>query len=179
MAGWYPHAKWKDKPCAVCGTSFTPRSGAHKFCSSACKGKWKYVTGIGSTENQYTAISGNWRRYLSRLLAKRKEHSLTVDNLLELLEKQQYRCSLSGRPLTCDLKKGSILRTNASIDRIIAGGAYAIDNVHLVCRALNYWRYDTPLSEYVDWCRAVAQHYETHASQVVRGEGAKSYGETA
>ena len=48
-----PESERKKKECAVCVTLYTPRSGVHKFCSDSCKGKWKYIVGRESTENQY------------------------------------------------------------------------------------------------------------------------------
>ena len=49
-------------------------------------------------------------------------------------------------------------RTNASIDRIDPKGDYSVENVHLVCAALNKFRIDTSLQEFVDWCTKVANY---------------------
>lgn len=163
MAGWHhENAKWKPKTCAVCGAEFTPKSGVHKFCSDACKGKWRYITGDGSTENQYLRISGNWRKYYLRLLQRkgRKEDGLTVDHLLALHGTQNGLCALSGIPLTCDLAKGDVCYTNASIDRIEAGGPYAPNNVQLVCRHVNSWRGIMPVDVFVSVCRAVVATHD-------------------
>ena len=169
MAGWHhENANWKLKNCAVCGAEFKPFSGAHKFCSETCKGKWKYITGSVTTASQYKLISGNWSRYVSRLLyyGGRKRDQLTREILLQKLEDQQYRCALTGVPLTCNLEKGVVCPTNASVDRIIAGGPYTADNIQMVCRAVNMWRGDLPIEEYVDWCQKVVNHHRTlHAEQ--------------
>jgi hypothetical protein len=161
MAGWnHCNANWQPKSCLVCNAAFTPKSGCHKFCSSECKGKWQYITGRSSTENQYTAISGNWKRYFSRLVGKKYRKDITVDQLLELLESQNGKCALSGIDLTCQLEVGVKFKTNASIDRIEAGGPYIKDNVQLVCSALNSWRSDTNLQEFIWWCKQVAKTHE-------------------
>lgn len=159
---WTHEGAFKDKPCAVCDTLFTPRSGIHKFCSESRKGKWKYVSGKVSTESQYREISGNWDRYVSRLMYYngRKRDKLSRDIILNKLKEQEYKCALSGIPMTCLLEKGKSFPTNVSIDRIEAGGAYTEDNIQLVCRALNAWRSDTPVEDFVDWCRAVVKHHE-------------------
>ena len=152
MVGWnHANAKWKEKKCAVCSTVFIPKSGVHKFCSTVCKGKWKYIVGTHSTENQYKAIDGNWDRYLARFqyVAGRKRTGLTAKVLKEILEEQDYRCALSGIPLTCHAKVGGHFPTNISVDRIEAGKEYTRENVQLVCRALNHWRSDTPIEEFV------------------------------
>lgn len=149
----------KEKTCPVCGTAFKPKSGINKFCTETCKGKWKYLAGQVTTESQYKNISGNWTRYFSRLVAKSfRRGNLTREDLLELLEKQGGKCALSGRTLTCILEKGQKCKTNASIDRLRAGQPYTKDNIQLVCRALNSWRGDVELEEFINWCRAVSEH---------------------
>lgn len=60
--------------------------------------------------------------------------------------------------MTCKLEKGVICRTNASIDRIKPKGEYTLDNIQLVCVALNKLRLDTPLDEFIEWCRKVADY---------------------
>ena len=161
MAGWkHAGASWREKSCPVCSTSFTPHSGAHKFCCEECKGKWQYISGRVTTETQYTKISGNWKRYLSRLLYSggKKRADLSVDDLIDILEAQNFRCALSGVELTCKLSRGTKAPTNASVDRIIAGGPYTSDNVQLVCRSLNSFRADLTVDQFVWWCEPVAAH---------------------
>jgi hypothetical protein len=167
MAGWHhDNANWRPRYCAVCGIQFKPFSGVHKFCSPQCKGKWKYITGVFSTENQYKEISGNWRRYFSRLCCRsHKRIDLRVEDLLEILNSQNYKCALSGVELTCKLEKGTKFKTNASIDRLEAGGPYIKENIQLVCSALNSWRADTDKDEFIWWCKQVAKY---------QGEGEQS-----
>lgn len=161
MAGWnHANADWKDKGCVVCGTTFKPRSGVHKFCSDPCKGKWQYLSGRVSTETQYKTISGNWKKYLQRLAAQKNRGDLDVNMLLKLLETQNYKCALSGIALTCELKLGVKNNTNASIDRIEAGGPYTEDNIQLVCISLNRWRADTSIEDFVAICREVVKHQD-------------------
>ena len=165
MPGWnHSNANWNSKKCAVCGKAFVPNSGVHKFCSAVCKGKWKYITGSVTTATQYKKISGSWPRYCSRLLMSKKRAAITRDDLLLLLEEQDYRCALTGVPLTCELEKGVPHPANASIDRIVAGGPYTMDNVQLVCVAVNKWRGNTPLEEFIEWCRLVVSHAEKEKS---------------
>ncbi len=115
-----------------------------------------------STEGQYSRISNNWRRYMSRLLysSGTKRTGLTVEILLNLLEKQNYKCALSGVDLTCLLTKGQKCLTNASVDRIIPGGPYTETNIQLVCVAVNRWRADLPQSEFIRWCKLITKHQE-------------------
>ena len=154
--------KWGNgltKPCAVCGAKFELRSGSHKFCSIPCKRKHAREVGAESTARQYALINGNWSKYLGRLLARSFGRSaLSKEDCLTLLEKQNYRCALTGVELTCTLEKGVVRKTNVSIDRIDPKGPYVIYNVQLVCSAVNKFRIDTPLDEFINWCRKVAEH---------------------
>ena len=163
MAGWHhDKANWVPKKCVVCDTIFTPKSGVHKFCSEPCKGKWKYITGFGSTENQYKEINGNWKRYLSRLLyvEGRKRENLTQEILLNLVEKQNYKCAISGEPLTCYLIKGKQIFTNASVDQIIPNGGYTIDNIQLVQKRYNLFKLNMSQEEYIEACRKVVEYHD-------------------
>lgn len=162
MAGWHhENANWKPRFCVVCGSEFKPSSGVHKFCGPVCKGKWQYITGRASTENQYKNISGNWIRYFQRLCCRsHKRVDLTFEDCLEILNKQNGKCALSGINLTCQLEKGKKFKTNASLDRIDAGGPYIKENIQLVCSALNSWRSDTDLPEFIWWCKQVAKNYK-------------------
>jgi hypothetical protein len=162
MAGWHhDNAQWKPKTCAVCIAVFTPKSGVHKFCSEQCKGKWQYITGSGSTDNQYKMISGNWHKYYMRLLQRkgRKEDGLTIEHLMDMHDEQKGLCALSGLPMTCELVKGTVCFTNASVDRKEAGGVYAPSNVQLVCSHVNTWRGIMPVEVFVSVCRAVADKH--------------------
>ena len=74
------------------------------------------------------------------------------------MEKQEYRCALTGVLLTCLLKRGEKTKTNASIDRIDPKGSYHPSNIQIVCVAVNVFRSDLPVEEYKDWCRKVADY---------------------
>lgn len=149
-----------DTICACCGVTFKAPTKQRRFCTPQCKGKHKYITGVVTTESQYKVISGNWVRYLSRLLysAGRKRDKLCREDLIEILESQNFKCAISGIPLTCQLERGKRFWTNASVDRIEAGGSYTKENIQLVCRGLNSWRSDIPLAEFIEICRVVAEH---------------------
>lgn len=154
---------FKPKLCVVCDNPFVPKSGINKFCSPQCKGKWPYITGKRSTENQYKEISGNWKRYFSRVLysSGRKKDNLTREILLNILEKQRYRCALSNIPLTCILENGKITLTNASIDQIEAGGGYTINNIRLVCRICNIMKWTMTDEELFIWCQRILDGKKT------------------
>ena len=156
-----PEEKKLKKNCVICGTEFVARSGPHKFCSQTCKDKHNQTKGSMTCKRQYERISGDWTRYFNRLNRRTgKRPVLTTQHMLDQLEKQKGLCALSGVPLTCLLEQGKKFKTNASIDRIIAGGEYTPDNIQLVCAALNSWRMDTELNEFIWFCQQVTKHQE-------------------
>lgn len=141
--------------CPTCKDTFVATNNNHRYCSRVCRP----TTPSGLTERQYERVSGNWVRYFNRLCTRSfKREGLTTDMMMWLLATQGGKCALSGVELTCTLQKGVVSKTNASIDRIDPKGVYTLDNVQLVCAVLNKFRIDTPLDEFIDWCRKVADH---------------------
>jgi hypothetical protein len=124
----------------------------------ASRKKWLQSNPTYWTEN----VNGNWKRFFGclRRLYRRRE-LITTDQLLELLEKQKYRCALSGQQMTCIRGQGAVV-TNASLDRIIAGGPYTIDNIQLVCHAINVARRNLPIFDFIDMCRTVTKHNDAN-----------------
>lgn len=156
-----PEELKKQKECPICSFKFFPNSGSHKYCSDNCKTKGRHQLGKTTTSAQYKNISGNWDRYFNRLLQKAfRRGQLTKGLLKEQLTLQKGLCALSGIELTCWLESGRRFKTNASIDRIRPGEPYSIDNIQLICSALNSWRGDTELKEFVWFCKQVTEYQE-------------------
>lgn len=155
-----PKGKPKEaRVCPDCGSVFQPTNNAHVYCSRPCKRRRTRAIGCEPTERQYELISGNWKKYFNRLCSRSfAREELTADMLIELLAQQDGKCALSGAELTCTLQKGVRSKTNASIDRVDPKGRYVIENVQLVCSAINKFRIDTPVDEFVEWCRKVANY---------------------
>ena len=145
--------------CLNCPNVFETNYKWQKFCCTTCKSKYKYKSGNLKTSHQYSYISGNWQLYLNRLTFKRRrDHGLNAKVLMAILIKQNYRCALTGKELTCILEVGQKCSTNASIDRIDAGGSYQEENIQLVCAAVNSFRNKISLPEFIAWCKAVTEH---------------------
>lgn len=147
-----------DKACLVCERTFKPNSTQHKYCSPECKGRVQYITGYGSTENQYKRINYNWHKYLQRLVYSTSRKDLSVEYLLDLLNKQDYNCALSGVKMTCVLGKGMINFTNASVDRIVPGSEYKEGSIRLVCRIANVMKWNMQDSELKLWCQRILNY---------------------
>lgn len=143
------------KPCKECGQHFQPNSSVHVFCGEECKGKHPYTTGRITTDGQYLRISNDWRKFLQRLTYGPARTNLTVDILLDVLVRQNYKCALSGQPLTCQLNRGMTHFTNASIDRIVPGSEYNADNIRLVCRIANVMKWNMADEQLREWCERI------------------------
>ena len=136
--------------CAVCAKEFETVHPRYVCCCAECGRTHK-------VNMRYKRESGNWELYFKHLLSK-KESDVTPKQLVELLNKQDSRCALSGTKLTWEKVRGKYVKTNASIDRIIAGEEYNIDNIQLVCRAVNSFRHDLTIKEFIQWCKKVAKN---------------------
>ena len=139
-----------DVNCVVCNKEFKTFHPKYLCCSAEC-GK------TNKMNKKYLRMSGDWVLYFNHLLSK-KDTDVTGIDLVKLLKKQEGKCALSGETLTCEKVKGKYVKTNASIDRIIAGGGYNIENIQLVCRAVNSFRHDLTISEFINWCKKVAKN---------------------
>tara|TARA_R110000744_G_scaffold49536_2_gene107607 strand:- start:1040 stop:1483 length:444 start_codon:yes stop_codon:yes gene_type:complete len=136
--------------CKVCNKEFKTLHPKYMCCSARC-GK------INKVLTRYVKESGDWNLYFKHLLSK-KEGDLTPLALIKILDSQDGRCALSGEKLTCTKIRGEVSKTNASIDRINAGGEYNINNVQLVCRAVNSFRHNLTVADFINWCKKVAKN---------------------
>ncbi len=77
---------------------------------------------------------------------------ITSAKLLELLERQERRCALTGRALAPE---------TASLDHIIpvsAGGAHDMSNVQILHRDVNTAKHTLSQDDFVMICREVVAH---------------------
>ena len=66
------------------------------------------------------------------------ENPMTLDGLMNLWRAQNGKCALSGVGMTW--AQGKLLPTSITIDRIDQSCGYSIDNVRLLCHAVNSFR---------------------------------------
>jgi hypothetical protein len=88
------------------------------------------------------------------------EFSITPSYLQDLLEKQNYKCALTGIPLIThsDAKRNSIKPT-LSLDRINSEEGYKIDNVQWVHKTVNIMKHKLTTSEFIEFCGLVWSHH--------------------
>src|SRR5690606_32420688 len=82
----------------------------------------------------------------------RDRETLSLDDLRELLRRQNYRCALTGERLT---------PANFALDHIVPlanGGDFTAANSQLVLKVVNRAKNTMSEREFVEMCRKVAQH---------------------
>jgi hypothetical protein len=92
----------------------------------------------------------------ARKRAKKKhlDLALVADDIVSLYSGQRGLCKLSGRPM--EFGRTSRNSANAvSLDRIVAGQAYARPNVQLLCRCVNTAKSTLSTEEFVRMCTDV------------------------
>jgi 5-methylcytosine-specific restriction endonuclease McrA len=82
--------------------------------------------------------------------------NVNVKSVLRLVEKQQFRCALTGRPLTPD---------QAALDHkvpVCRGGKHDIENAQVLHRDVNRAKGALTNEEFIQLCREVAEHAAQH-----------------
>lgn len=126
--------------------------------------------------NQKTYRS-NTEGFISQLLhgaktrAKKKgfAFSLTNQDIEDMMVKGDMKCSLTG--LSMNLESSGRKKANAfkcSLDRIDSNLGYTLDNVRLVCWAVNQMKADRTDEEFAFWINILSK---TISSQAPTGEG--------
>jgi hypothetical protein len=120
-------------------------------CSKTVLGKenirWKggkYISG----KHWYTIRSCKHRS--SRTL----EFNITLEYVEDLLEKQNFKCAISGVELTFLFNRKQT--PTASLDRIDNSKGYVVGNVQWVHKIVNELKWDLTQQELVDWCHKIS-----------------------
>lgn len=90
---------------------------------------------------------------------------LTPQYLEDLLQKQSFKCALSGIPLTLSLNlhtKEDRKKHTASLDRINSNVGYVEGNIQWVHKDINYMKCDFTQEEFIEYCNKVSN---LHANQ--------------
>ncbi len=93
--------------------------------------------------------------------ARQIEFNITHNDVIELYEKQNRCCALSGIKMkheykvTTDKKQHIVSKYNISIDRINSKKGYTLDNIQLVCAIINRMKYKFSCQKFIDFCTSV------------------------
>lgn len=151
---WYKfHVKCK------CGNEkFVPSNTLRTGKSTCCRkcGTDKNYKGVGNLSSTF------FSRILEGARVRNIEVSITIEDILDLLEKQDYKCALSGIPLIMS-KSFSKDRTNqassttASLDRIDSSKGYILGNVQWVHKDINIMKNKFNNDYFIHVCKSVAE----------------------
>ena len=114
----------------------------------------------GEDKLKYTSFkrTKSVKSYLSYLRAKalgrKKDDNIDIDYLINLWDKQNGKCALTGWDMTMVLGEG-VIQTNCSIDRIDSSIGYVEGNIQLVCRIVNISKSNTSVDNFINLCKSV------------------------
>lgn len=92
-----------------------------------------------------------------RRAAKPLEFSITIEEMNELLIKQEHRCALSGIPINMGSNRKGNNRT-ASLDRKDSSKGYTLDNVQWVHKDINLMKNIFDTDYFIKLCKNVAAY---------------------
>lgn len=149
---WYKfHVRCK------CGTEkFILGNTLRRGRSTCCRdcGNNKHYKGVGNLSSSF----------FSRILEGAKKRKIQVDitkeEILELLEKQNYKCALSGLPLIMSKsfskdRTNQVYSTTASLDRIDSSKGYVLGNVQWVHKDVNIMKNKFEQAYFTEICRLI------------------------
>ena len=84
--------------------------------------------------------------------------SVTREDALKKIEQQEYRCALTGMPITFPKSSSSPERYTASLDRIDSDGGYSVGNIQWVHKDVNIMKGALPENYFLELCERVVHH---------------------
>jgi hypothetical protein len=87
--------------------------------------------------------------------------NISIEYAWKLYKQQKGKCTLSGKDIVFGGRNAGpwYKTTTASLDRIDSKKGYIKGNVQWVHKNLNIMKWDYSVQEFVQWCRAVANHF--------------------
>ena len=140
--------------------SYTLRSGRSTCCREC--GNDKNYKGIGNLSSTF------FSRILEGAKKRNIEVSVTMQDILDLLKKQEYKCALSGLPLIMSksFSKDRINQassTTASLDRIDSSKGYILGNVQWVHKDVNIMKNKFNQDYFTETCKLIYKNIYTSA----------------
>ena len=140
--------------CKHCGKTFETKpsrivSGHTKSCGCVSIGK--------RTGSKY--LSGTWIDRTKRGASVRGyKFDVSLEFLDRLLEKQKFKCKLSGRNLLCGYIK--IEDYTVSLDRIDSSKDYTEDNIQFLHKEVNMAKQSLSQENFIKLCKEISKHNE-------------------
>lgn len=107
-------------------------------------------------------LSGFFRNIRRKAHERNIEFNVTKLDLEQKLKNQNFKCALSGIPLTIPTTdaetKGHKYIYNASLDRRDSTKGYVPDNIQWVDKRINMMKQRLSETEFIDLCRTIVKH---------------------
>lgn len=136
-----PHRNYKDRRCKQC-----KRETAKKRRTSRSR-----------TDQFHRIFVERFQGMRDRSKKHNIEFNISVEDLKDIFDNQNGKCALSGIKMTAILGSGRV-PTNISVDQIEAKKGYTIDNVQLVCMAVNQMKSDLSYDDLLMFCEAISRN---------------------
>jgi len=105
----------------------------------------------------YKEISAHkFNSYKSNAKKRNIEFSVTIEYLWELLEKQNFKCAISGLPLTISSER---MLFTASPDRIDNNLGYIKGNIQWVHKNVNFSKHTLSMKDFITLCKTIAEKW--------------------
>lgn len=147
----------KTKQCKGCGGIKTREEfGENRLKRGACIRAYCKPC---SLKKQSEWVKNNYFMYLMSLVKRSRrnkdKHPCDIDALFleSLYKKQKGLCALSGIPLVCDKHSDH----SVSVDRIDSNYGYVKDNIHLVCKQVNFLKHKLKVEDLYYYCETILQ----------------------
>ena len=114
--------------------------------------------------NGYGDISGNYWCCIQRGANGKKgnrksvEFSITIQHAWDLFVKQNYKCKLTGLPLSINYQRKTGPIHTASLDRIDSAKGYTVDNIQWVHKDINMMKRVYDQDYFINMCNMVTSH---------------------
>lgn len=166
-------AKWE---CLCdCGnvsyvTTTELRSGHTKSCGcwsreqarKAMTGQRYYVKRRLGTKNVKKSYFDRVRK---GAIERNLEFNISIEDMQSLLEKQNFKCALTGDDITMSLEnsafriaKGIAIHNTASLDRIDSSKGYTLENIQWVHKEINLIKQNLKEQDLLVWCKKLINY---------------------
>ena len=134
--------------CTGCNRHFVRRAGqlvrkrtsACQQCNAFEREKYSFWSGIEGMSGQY----------LTKLKYRKKEITISLEDLVKLWKQQDGKCAYTGESLTLVSKDTAWATSSASLDRIDSSKGYIQGNIQWVHKDINKMKMDLSHERFVE-----------------------------
>ena len=147
------------------------KNGTTKSCGCLRRDFGTWNRGLkGEISHVYRGYKGIPRQFYTELKSnanRRKiEFNLTIEYLWNLLEKQNFKCKISGVFIRMPEKYEASFANLASLDRIDSSKGYIEGNVQWVDRRINFMKHRMSDNEFIEVCEEVVKYQKEIKDQL-------------